>query len=92
MAPQPPAESPMPPDHDHWLVRRSTIRLLAVLGVLVLAATLVPDVFMDHHSEFGLDGTIGFGAWFGFVSCVVMVLFAKGLAALVKRRDDHYDD
>ena len=30
---------------------------------------------------FGLDGTFGFDAWFGFASCVVLIVFAKGLGA-----------
>ena len=31
------------------------------------------DLVIDHHAYFGLDGTFGFGAWFGFVSCVVLI-------------------
>lgn len=90
MTDKPAAE--LPPDHDHWLVRRSTIRLLWVVGLAILALTVIADLFVDHEGEFGLDGTIGFGAWFGFASCVVMVLVAKGLALFLKRKDDYYAD
>jgi hypothetical protein len=76
---------------DHWLVRSSTIRLLWIGFVVVLAATLVPDLFMDHHGEFALDGTIGFGAWFGFVSCVALVFGSIWLGRILKRRDSYYD-
>jgi hypothetical protein len=44
-----------------------------------------------HHPYFGLDGTFGFGAWFGFASCVAMIVFAKALGALLKRPDTYYD-
>jgi hypothetical protein len=48
-------------------------------------------MFIHHHAWFGLDGTFGFGAWFGFVSCIAMVAFAKALGAVLKRRDTYYD-
>lgn len=92
MADPNPPNKPLPPAHDHWLVRPSTIRLLWILGIAILAVTVVADLFVDHHGEFGLDGTIGFGAWFGFASCVVLVVVAKALAHFIKRPDSYYDD
>ena len=92
-ASQPSAAHPSTaPGHDHWLVRPSTIRLLWVLFVIVLALTVVPDFFIDHHAEFGLEGTFGFGAWFGFVSCVVLVFGSKALGRFLKRRDTYYGE
>ena len=76
---------------DHWLVRPRTIRRLWILFIAILAATLVPDLFMDHHGEFEVDGTIGFGAWFGFVSCIVLVFGSIWLGRILKRRDSYYD-
>lgn len=80
------------PDHDHWLVRPSTIRLLWVLFIAILALTVVPDFFIEHHAEFGMEGTFGFGAWFGFASCVVLVFGSKALGRFLKRRDSYYGD
>ena len=79
-------------DDDHWLVRPRTIRLLWIGFVAVLALTLVPDLFMEHHAEFGVEGTIGFGAWFGFVSCVALVLGSLALGRILKRKDSFYGD
>lgn len=76
---------------DHWLVRKSTIRQLWIFFVAVLAATVIADFFVEHHPYFGIDGTFGFGAWFGFASCVVLIVFAKLLGAVLKRRDTYYD-
>lgn len=75
----------------HWLVRPATIRLLWVLFALILAATIIADLFVVHHPHFGLEGTIGFGAWYGFLACVVLVLFSKLLGVFLKRQDDYYD-
>lgn len=92
--PTPTATRPDPknyPGHDHWLVRPRNIRLLWVVFVAILVATVLPDFFIDHHGEFGMDGTFGFGAWFGFVSCVVLVFGSIWLGKILKRRDTYYD-
>lgn len=77
---------------DNWLVRDSTIKLLWVLFVIILAATVLADFFIHPHAFFPLAGTFGFGAWFGFLSCVILILFAKGLGFILKRPDTYYDD
>lgn len=78
-------------DSDHWLVRPTTIRWLWIVSCGVLAVTVLFDLVVEHHPHFGIDGTFGFGAWFGFLSCVGLVVFSKALGAILKRRDDYYD-
>lgn len=77
---------------DHWLVRESTIRLLWRGSIAILALLVIADFFIEHHPHFGIDGTPGFGAWFGFLSCVVMVLVAKAIGMVLKRPDTYYDE
>ena len=76
---------------DHWLTRDSTIRALWIVFAIVLALTVLMDLLVSHHPYFGLDGTLGFGAWFGFASCVVLIAVAKGLGLMLKRPDTYYD-
>jgi hypothetical protein len=76
---------------NHWLTRESTIKKLWIVFAIVLAATVLMDLVISHKPYFGLDGTFGFGAWFGFVSCVAMVVFAKMLGGVLKRPDTYYD-
>ena len=80
------------PDHDHWLVRPSTIKALWIGSSIMLAILVLLDLFVEHHPHFGIDGTFGFGAWYGFLACVVLVLFAKGLGLILKRPDTYYDN
>ena len=80
-----------PKNDDYWLVRPSSIRLIWIVFIAVLALTVLADLFIDHHGAFGIDGTIGFYAWYGFLTCVVLVLGAKGLGVLLKRKDTYYD-
>jgi len=79
------------PDDDHWLVRPATIRKLWIISIVVLALTVLADFIAHHHAYFGIDGTFGFGAWFGFISCVVLVVGSKVLGAFLKRPDTYYD-
>lgn len=86
------SEKPTTPQQgDHWLVRPATIRVLWIVFALILALTALLDLLVKHHPHFGFDGTFGFGAWFGFATCVVLVLFAKLLGVLLKRPDTYYD-
>jgi hypothetical protein len=79
------------PDSDHWLTRPATIRRLWVVFILVLVMLVALDLLVAHHPRFGLDGTFGFGAWLGFLSCVALVVFARALGAVLKRPDTYYD-
>jgi hypothetical protein len=79
------------PDSNHWLVKPATIRRLWIGFILVLVALVALDLVIAHHPHFGIDGTFGFGAWFGFLSCVALIVLAKVLGAILKRPDTYYD-
>ena len=76
----------------HWLLRPRTIRLLWIGFTVVLALLVLADAFIHSHTLFGVDGTFGFYAWYGLLTCAAMVLFAKALGLLLKRPDTFYDD
>ena len=83
----------MKPDpQDHWLARPTSIKLLWRVFAVVLAATVVAQVVIGVKGYFSVDGWFAFGAAFGFLSCVAMVLFAKALGLVLKRNTDYYDD
>jgi len=75
---------------SHWLVQPRTIRLLWWISGLVLALTIVAQIWITVHAYFSIDSWPGFYAGFGFLSCVAMVLFAKVLGWVLKRPDDYY--
>lgn len=79
-------------ENDHWLVRPTTIRTLCAGAGVVLAVVVAFDLLVDHHPHIGIEGTIGFSAWFGFGACVALVLVARAVGALLKRPDTYYDD
>ena len=75
---------------DHWLARPTTIKLLWRVFAAVLALTVLAQVFISVKGYFGVDGWFAFGAVFGFLSCLAMVLVAKGLGFVLKRGEDYY--
>jgi hypothetical protein len=75
----------------HWLTRPATIKWLWVIFALILATTVGLQFLIPVEGKFGLDGSFGFGAWFGFLSCVAMVLVARVLGWLLKRPEDYYE-
>ena len=76
---------------DHWLARPETISLLWKLFIAVLVLLVLAQALVYVKGYFGVDGWFGFGAIFGFLSCLAMVVFAKGLGYLLKRPEDYYD-
>lgn len=80
------------PQNTYWLVRPTTIRRLWWGFAIVLALSVVAQFFIDVKGYFSVDGWPGFGAAFGFLACLLMVLFAKGLGYILKRGEQYYDD
>ena len=74
----------------HWLTRPGTIRKLWWLFSAVLALTVLAQLLVYVKGYFTVDGWFGFGAVFGFLSCLVMVLVAKALGVFLKRPNDYY--
>ncbi len=71
-------------------------RILMCLYGVCIALVLLDLVFFfgqaDKEAHYGWENGIGFYGVFGFVSCVLLVLFAKyGLRPAVMREEDYYD-
>ncbi|MDJ0779861.1 MAG: hypothetical protein QNJ85_18470 [Gammaproteobacteria bacterium] len=78
------------PEDEPWLVRPRSIRLLWRIFWAVLALTVLLQVVIKVKGYFIVDGWFGFGAAFGFLSCVAMVLGARVLGYMLKRDDTYY--
>lgn len=75
-----------------YLVERSRLLswiMLAIMAGLVVADFLVPS----HYDRFFWESIPGFGAVYGFVACVVIIIVSKALGyLLLYRPEDYYDD
>ena len=81
-----------PAQDDAWLARPSTIRRLWWVFGAVLALSVAVELVFKVKGYFGLDEWLGFGAVYGFLACLAMVLVAKALGWVLKRRADYYAD
>jgi len=77
-------------DESHWLTRPATIKKLWWIFSGILALTVLAQLVWYVKGYFTVDGWFGFGAVYGFVSCLIMVLVAKGLGFVLKRPNDYY--
>jgi Na+/melibiose symporter-like transporter len=60
--------------------------------VAVLALTVAAEAFVQHHAAFPVERLFGWNALYGFLACAVLILVAKAIGLVLKRRDDYYDD
>ena len=74
----------------HWLLRPRGIRLLWLVFAGILGLSVLAGLLVHPHEHFGIEGSFGFYAWYGFLTCVAMVVLAKLLGILLKRPDDYY--
>jgi len=60
--------------------------------IAVLAATVAVQLFIESHPHFAVERLFAWNALYGFLACGALILFARALGLLLKRRDDYYDD
>lgn len=75
-----------------WFDKPGNLKLFLRVFYASLVVLLVVDFFIEKHADFGFDGVTNFYAAYGFISCVMLVLIAKVMRALLMRDEDHYDD
>lgn len=82
-----------PDEPESRLYHKDTVKKLWLGFGLVLAALVALDLVVSHHTYFSIDGTFGFYAWYGLLTCVIMVVASKKLVGLfLTRKDSYYDD
>ncbi len=85
-----------PEDHaqghpEGWFDKPANVNKIIWALCTVCAASVLADFFYHKHGHYGFQEWIGFDAWYGFVSCVLLVLAAKQLRKVVMRDEDYYD-
>ncbi|HXF45192.1 MAG TPA: hypothetical protein VNK91_03640 [Burkholderiaceae bacterium] len=72
---------------EHWLRRRSTIRIIWIIFIVLLVGSVLAEFLVSRHSALALDGIFGFYALFDFLASAVILLIARLLSMLLKRRN-----
>lgn len=78
--------------------QKPRLKVYRLKRVKILCGVIVLLMFLDgfaprHHAHFFWDSIPGFSAVFGFIACVILVFFSKGIGhAFLMKREDYYDD
>ncbi len=72
--------------------QNKTVRIAWIVFIAILAATLIAELFIKRNAVFALEGKMFFHAWFGFIACVVIILFSKILGFFIKRQEGYYKE
>lgn len=73
-----------------WLDKPRNVKRLWRGFLVVLALTVLAELVVHLHPVFSIESLFAFNAWFGFLACALMILVARALGLLLKRRDDYY--
>ena len=77
--------------NQHWILKKDNIRKLWIFSIVLLVFLVFIQVIFPINGHFEVESWIGFGAWFGFIACIFMILFSKLLGLVVKKSEDYYE-
>ncbi len=84
-------------DHGHGPPSVAPEKVKLIIGFLFticaisVGAELLSSFHPHEHAGLEFVNTFGFHAWYGFLSCVLLVLAAAQMRKLVMRDEDYYD-
>ena len=77
--------------NQHWILKKENIKKLWICSIILLVSLVLVQIILPIKGHFEVESWLGFGAWFGFIACVLMILFSKLLGLVVKKSDDYYE-
>lgn len=60
--------------------------------VAVLVLTVAAQLVIEWHPHFAPERLFAWNALYGFLACAALILVARALGLVLKRRDDYYDE
>lgn len=70
----------------------SSMRGQAKIALAFLSLLVLLDLVVEHHDVFGTDGTFGFAAWYGALTCFGLIMLALVVGSLLRAPESTYDD
>ena len=72
--------------------QKRTIITAWIWFIILLLVTLGLEWVMEPHPHFGIDGSQWFYAWYGFLSCLAIIVISKILGVILKRPENFYGE
>ena len=60
--------------------------------IALLALSVVAQLLVESHPYFGVERLYAWNALYGFLASAALILVARAIGLLLKRRDDYYRD
>ena len=79
-------------ERKRFLDRAQNVRWVLRVFYVICLGFFAADWLVDRHIATAVEKVFGFYALYGFVSCWMLVIAAKQLRRLVRRREDYYGD
>lgn len=79
-------------EKKYWLDDRRNVDKVFWGLCWACALLMLPDFFIHKHANFSWEAWLGFYGIYGFLSCFGLVLVAKQIRKILKRREKYYDD
>lgn len=72
---------------------KTVVRLSLVALTLLVLLDAIPAIVDKEHAHTWAEHVPGFWSLFGFIGCVLLVIFSKGLGHFgITTREDYYDE
>lgn len=78
-------------ERPRWLDDSAHVTLIYRVLIGTCLALVGISFLVVREAHFWWEESAGFYAVYGFISCVTLVLIAKGLRRILKRPEDYYD-
>ncbi len=78
-------------DKRYWLDKPQNVNRIIYCLFAACAFFLLIDFVLPRHGVFPFEAWPGFYAWYGLIGCIGLVLAAKLMRHVLKRREDYYD-
>ena len=73
------------------LEKPGTTKILWILLYGICGLTVGAEFFIERTPHFTIDNFFGFYAVLGFACCAVLIILAKGIGFILKRKEDYYN-
>ena len=81
----------MDKNKKYWLDQPRNVNKLVYALYAACVALLLAEFAYHKHGHFDFENWFGFYAWFGFLAYISIVMSAKFIRKLIKRKEDYYD-
>ncbi len=78
-------------EKKYWLDGSRSVDKIYWGLYLLCILIILPDFFYHRHVYFSWEGWTGFYGLYSFLSCFGLVILAKQIRKIVKRKEDYYD-